>query len=81
MLSFIVVLLNFLKNRKIVSFRKIVVSAFSGFVFYLCHVFSCLMTGSRFWYFCSNSSVIVSVGGRKTFSTSNFDRGIVWSGS
>ena len=81
MLSFIVVLLNFLKYLRSVLFPKIVVSAFAGFVIYLCYDLSCLITGSKFWYFCSNCSVIVSVGSRKILSTSNFDRGIVLSGS
>ena len=30
------------------------------------------MTGSKFWYFCNNSSVIFPVVGRNTFSTSIF---------
>ena len=77
--SLIVVLLNFLKYRRSVLFRKIVVSAFTGFVLYLCHDFSCLITGSRFWYF--GSSVISSVGGRKILSFSSFARGIVSIGS
>ena len=84
MLSFIVVLLNFLKKRRSVLFPNIVTSAFDSFVLYLCHDLSCLITGSKFWYFCNNCnncSVIVSVGGRKRFSTSNFDRGIVSSGT
>ena len=81
MLSFIVVLLAFLKYRRSVLFPKVVVSAFVCFVLYLCHDLSCLITGSKFWYFRSNCSVIVSVGGRKMFSTSNFDRGIVSRGS
>ena len=81
MLSFIVVLLFFLKYRRSVLFPNIVASAFAGFVLYLCHDLSCLITGSKFWYFCNNCSVIVSVGGRKNFATSNFDRGIVSSGS
>ena len=50
--SFIVVLLNFLKNRRSVLFSNIVVSAFAGFVFYLCHDLGCLIIGSKFWYFC-----------------------------
>ena len=76
-----VVLLNFLKYLRSVLFPKIVVSAFVDFVLYLCHDLSCLMTGSRLWYFCNNSSVIFSVVGRKMFSISIFDRGIVSSGS
>ena len=77
MLSFIVVFLNFLKYRRRVLFPKIVVSALVSFVLYLCHDFSCLMTGSRFSYFCKNSSVIVSIGGRKMFAISVFDKGKV----
>ena len=46
--SFIVVFLNILKYLRSVLFPKIVVSAFVGFVLYLCHDFSCLMTESRF---------------------------------
>ena len=42
MLSFIVVLLNFLKYRGNVLFPEIVPSAFAGFVLYLCHDSSCL---------------------------------------
>ena len=79
--SFMVVLLNFLKYLRSVLFPKIVVLAFVGFVLYLCHDLSCLMTGSRFWYFRNNSSVIFSVFGRKIVSISIFDRGIVSSGS
>ena len=79
--SFIVVLLNFLKYRMILLFPKIVVSAFVGVVLYLCHDLNCLVTVSSVWYFCSNCSVIVSVGGKKMFSTSCFDRGIVSKGS
>ena len=48
MFSLIVVLLNFQKYRSSVSFPKIVVSAFTGLVLYLCHDFSCLITESRF---------------------------------
>ena len=81
MFSSIVVLLNFLKYRRSVVFPKIVVSAFAGFVLNLCHYLSCLMTGSRFWYFCNICSVIFSFGGKKTLSTSNFESGIVSSGS
>ena len=79
--SFMVVLLNFLKYLRSVLFPEIVVSAFVGFVLNLCHDLSCLMTGSRFWYFCNNSSVSFSVVGRKMVSISIFDRGIVsnWS--
>ena len=46
--SLIVVLLNFRKYRRRVLLPKIVVSAFTGLVLYLCHDFSCLITGSRF---------------------------------
>ena len=67
MFSIIVVLLNFLKNRRSVLFPNIVASAFAGFVLYLCHDLSCLITGSKFWYFCNNSSVTFSVVGRKFF--------------
>ena len=42
--SLIVVLLNFRKYRRSVSFPKIVVSAFTGLVLYLCHDFSCLIS-------------------------------------
>ena len=63
MFSFIVVLLNFQKYRRNVLFPKTVVSAFAGFVLNLCHDLSCLMTGSRFWYFCNSCSVTFSVGG------------------
>ena len=55
------------------------VSAFTGLVLYFCHDFSCLITGSRFCF--KRLSVILSVGGRKKLSISNFDRGIVSSGS
>ena len=48
MFSLIVVLLNFRKYRRSVLFPKIVVSALTGLVLYLCHDFSCLITGSRF---------------------------------
>ena len=58
MFSFMIVLLNFLKNRMSVSFPKIVVSAFAGLVLYLCPDLSCLITVSRFWCFCSSSRVI-----------------------
>ena len=44
---------------------KIVVSVFVGFVLNLVHDLSCLMTGSRFWYFCNNFSVNFSFGGKK----------------
>ena len=74
-----VVLLNFLKYLRSVLFPKMVVSAFVGFVLNLCHDLSCLMTGSRFWSFCSR--VIVSVVDRKMFYISIFDRGIASSGS
>ena len=73
-------LLNFLKYQRSVLFPKIVVSAFTGFVLYLCHDFSCLNTGSRFWFCFESSSVILSVGGRKILSISSFDRGIMSSG-
>ena len=43
------------------------VSAFVGFVLNLCHDLSCLMTGSRFWYFCNSFSVTFSVCGKKYF--------------
>ena len=46
--SLIVVLLNFRKYRRSVLFPKIVVSALTSLVLYLCHDFSCLITGSRF---------------------------------
>ena len=46
--SSIVVLLNFRKYRRSVLFPKIVVSAFTGLVLYLCHDFNCLITKSRF---------------------------------
>ena len=49
--SCIVVLLNFRKYLRSVLFPKVVVSALVGLVLYLCHDFSCLMTGSRFWFF------------------------------
>ena len=57
------------------------VSAFAGFVLYLCHNLSCLITGSKFSYCFKCSSVIFCVGGRKILSISSFDRGIVSSGS
>ena len=76
-----VVLLNFLKYLRSVLFPKMVVSAFVGFVLNLCHDLGCLMTGSRFWSFCNNSRVIVSVVDRKMFHISIFDRGIASSGS
>ena len=81
MFSLIVVLLNFRKYRRSVLFPKIVVSAFTGLVLYLCHDFSCLITGSRFWYCFKVLIVILSVGGRKMFSISNLDKRIVSSGS
>ena len=80
-ISLIVVLLYFLKYRRSVLFPSIVVSAFVGLVLYLCHDLICRITGSKFWYFCSNCSLIFSVGGRKTFSTPNFDKGIWSNGS
>ena len=55
-------------------FPKIVVSAFAGFVLYLCHDLSCRITGSKFWYCFKSSSVIFSVGERKILSISSFDR-------
>ena len=73
--------LNFRKYRRSVLFPKNVVSAFAGFVLYLCHDFSCLITGSRFWYYFKSSNVIFSVGGRKILSISSFDTGTVSSGS
>ena len=60
---------------------KIVVSAFAGFILYLCHGLSCLITGSKYGYCFKISSVIFSVGGRKILSFSSFDREIVSSGS
>ena len=57
------------------------VSAFAGFVLYLCHDLSCLITGSKFWSRFKSSSVIFSVGGRKILSTFSYDKGIVSSGS
>ena len=48
MVSLIVVLLYFLKNRRSVLFPNIVVSAFVGFVLYLCHDLSWQITGSNF---------------------------------
>ena len=80
-ISLIVVLLYFLKYRRSVLFPNIVVSAFVGFVLNLCHDLSWRITGSKFWYFCNNCSVIFSVGGIKILSTSIFDKGIVSSGS
>ena len=62
-------------------FPKIVVSAFAGFVLYLCLDMSCLITGSKVWYCFKSSSVIFSVGGRKILSIYSFDRGIVSGGS
>ena len=73
--------LKYLKYRRSVLFPNFVVSVFVGFVLYLCHDLSWWITGSKFWYFCNNCSVIFSVGGRKIFSTSIFDKGIVSSGS
>ena len=81
MFSLIVVLLNFRKYRRSVLFPKIVVSAFTGLDLYLCYDFSCLIMGSRFWYCFKVIIVILSVGGRKMFSISNLDKGIVSSGS
>ena len=46
--SLIVVILNFRNYLRSVLFPKIVVSALTGLVLYLCHDFSCLTTGSRF---------------------------------
>ena len=81
MFLFIVVMLNFLKYRRNVLFPKNEVSAFVGLVLNLCHDLSCLITGSRFCCFCNSCSEMFSVVGRKIFSTSSFDRGIVsnWS--
>ena len=67
MFSLIVVLLNFLKYLRRVSFPNILVSALSGLVLYLCPDFSCLMTGR---FFCNNSSNFFSVIRRKVFSIS-----------
>ena len=78
--SFKVVLLNFLKYRRSILFLNIVVSAFAGFVLYLCHDLSCLIIGSKFCFFCINCSVIFFVGDKKIFSTSIFGRGIESSG-
>ena len=74
--SFIVVLLNFLKYRWSVLFPNIVVSAFAGFVLFLCHDLICLIIGSKCWYFCINYSVTFSVVVKKLFSISIFDRGM-----
>ena len=79
--SLIEVLLNFLKYLLRVLFHRMVVSALIGLVLYLCQDFNCLMTRSRFQYFCNNWSVIFSVIGRNLFSISTFDRGIVSIGS
>ena len=46
--SLIVVLLNFRKYRRSFLFPRIVESALIGLVLYLCHDFSCRITGSRF---------------------------------
>ena len=46
--SFMDVLLIFLKYLRSVLFPRIVISAFTGFVFHLCQDLNCLMTGSRF---------------------------------
>ena len=51
---FIVALINFRKYRSKVLFPKIVMSAFTGFVLYFYRKLSCLMTGSKIWYFCYN---------------------------
>ena len=75
--SFIEVFLNFLKYLRRVLFPTNVILALIGLVFDLCQDFNCLITGSRFWCFCYNSSVIFSVFGKKMFSTSIFDRGFV----
>ena len=48
MFSLIEVLLNFLKHLRRVLFPRMVVSALSGFVLYLCQDFNCVMTGSKF---------------------------------
>ena len=57
------------------------ISAFLGFVLQVCQDFNSLITGSRFWYFCSSSSVNFSVFGRRIFSISNFERGMLSRGS
>ena len=46
--SLIVVLLNLRKYRRSVLFPRMVESALIGLVLYLCHDFSCRITGSRF---------------------------------
>ena len=46
--SLIVVLLNLRKYRRSVLFPRMVESALTGLVLYLCHDFSCLIIGSRF---------------------------------
>ena len=57
------------------------VSAFAGFVSYLCHDLSCFITGSKFYSRFKSSSVIFFVGGRKILSISSYDEEIVSSGS
>ena len=80
-ISLIVVLLNLRKYRRSVLLPSMVESALVGLVLYLCHDFSCRIIGSRFWYCFSVEIVIVSIGGRKMFSISNLDKGIVSNGS
>ena len=46
--SLIVVLLNLRKYRRSVLFPRMVESALIGLFLYLCHDFSCRITGSRF---------------------------------
>ena len=48
-------------------FLKLWYQIFAGFVLYLCHDLSSLITGSTFWYGFKSSSVICSVGGRKHY--------------
>ena len=61
MFSLTKVLLNFLKYLRRVLFPRIKISASIGLALFLCQDFNSLMTGSRFWCFCNNSSVIFSV--------------------
>ena len=49
--STIVLFLSFQKYLRSVFFPRDVISAFLGFVFYLCQDLSCVMTGSSFRYF------------------------------
>ena len=81
MFSFIEVILNFLKYLRGVLFPRIMISALIGLVLYLCKDFDCRITASRFWSFLSTSSVIFSVFGKKLFSISISDRGMVSRGS